>query len=96
MENKPKTITESIDNVLEQIDSISENTLNCIYKSIKNIDKQGPNFEAMFYDWWENGCRSGEKEPHGFLKDFPSDAWLAKEAWWAAIEAMKQFNDIKE
>ena len=39
-----------------------------------------------FYDWWENGTRFEEREPHCFAKDFPSDAWLAKEAWQAAKE----------
>lgn len=40
-----------------------------------------------FYDWWEHGCRAGEKEPHRFSSDFAMDAWLAKEAWQASREA---------
>jgi hypothetical protein len=38
-----------------------------------------------FYEWWDHGCRAGEKEPHKFAADCPSDAWLAKEAWDAAL-----------
>ena len=40
-----------------------------------------------FDEWWDHGCRAGEKEPHYFASDCASDAWLAKEAWQAALSA---------
>jgi hypothetical protein len=42
-----------------------------------------------FYEWWNAGCRANEMQPHKFAHDFPSDAWLAKEAWFAALEYAK-------
>ena len=61
-----------------------------------------------FEEWWYHGCRYGEREPHKFASDMPSDAWLAKEAWQAASEnaealkpshnnasdAMRRFDDV--